>query len=505
MSGKWLPALCALVVLAAQPAREAHAQSRLEVVERGPGRAGALLTEVLSRPYTLRAPASRQVEFPGDSTFDRTLVVVGADVMLGATVRGDVMVVGGDLFLRPGAHVSGRAIAFGGGVYRSLEGGVEGDVSAFRDATFDVAAAAAGDDVIRVSHRSTALDYREFVSFPGLYGLRAPAYDRVDGVSLAVGPRLTLDGGRLTLDPVITYRSDLGEVDPALGAELSLDERSTLIARAERGTFTNDGWSRSDAVNSAASLLLGNDARNYWRATRVEASLAREFPLSAGPLTLSAGGRWEDARSVGPEAGTRSGPWSLRAADDAEGMLRPNPPILRGQLVSVLADGSLPLLVGDLSGSTSLRLEVPLSSPDDSRWLQATLNAQLTVPTFGAQRLDMRLHAVATAGDDAPPQRWSYLGGGSTLATLKRLEHGGDMLLYVDGAYLVPLPTPQLPMLGAPVVALRYAVGSAGVGSLPAFVQNVGGEVGFSLLRLGVMIDPATGRSALSISVSPFP
>ena len=35
-------------------------------------------------------------------------------------VEGDVVVVGGDLFLRPGSTIDGRAIAIGGGVYRTL-------------------------------------------------------------------------------------------------------------------------------------------------------------------------------------------------------------------------------------------------------------------------------------------------------------------------------------------------------------------------------------------------
>lgn len=494
----------ALAMIAAQPARAALAQSRLEIVEPAPGRAGALLAEVLARPYLLRLPAERQVELPTDSSFDRSLVVVGADLMLAGSVRGDVVVVGGDLFLRPGAHVSGRAIAFGGGVYPTPVGDVEGQMIAFRDLTFDVQPAN-GEDVVRVAYRSTAFDYRQHVSLPGLYGLRLPAYDRVDGLSIPVGPRLRLAGDRLGLDPVVTYRSDLGVVDPALEAELALGSRDALVARAERGTFTNDGWSRPDAVNSAAALFLGSDARNYWRATRVEARLRREYALADGPFTVAGGVRWEDARSVGPETGSRSGPWALRDADAVEGMLRPNPPVLRGRLASALVDGTMTLQRADIAGGATLRLEAPLSTPDDGRWLQGTLDAHLAVPTFGAQRLTVAAHAVATAGDVAPPQRWSYLGGGATIATMDRLAQGGDMLLYLDAAYLVPLPRPQLPFVGAPVVALRYAVGGAGVGSLPSLVQNVGGGIGFSVVRLDVLVDPTTGSAALSLSVSPFP
>lgn len=493
-----------LLAAAAMPATEALAQSRLEIVEPGPGRAGALLTEVTGRPYSLRLPAEGRLELPSDSSFDRSLIVVGGDLMLAGTVNGDVVVVGGDLFLRPGVRVAGRAIAIGGGVYPTDLGEVAGEKIAFRDVGFDILTGGAAD-VVQLVYRSSVVDYRQVVSLPGVHGVRLPGYDRVNGLSFGFGPRIGLADDRLTLDPVVTYRSDLGEVDPSLSAELALGQASALLGRAERGTFTNDAWSQPDAVNSAASLFLGSDSRNYWRATRVEALLRREFQHTDGPFTLAAGARWEDARSVGPEAGSRSGPWALRHADNStDGMLRPNPPVLRGRLLSALLDGSVTLLRADVSGDAALRLEVPLDSPDDGRWLQTTLDAHLTLPTFGAQYLAVTAHAVATAGDAAPPQRWSYLGGGATIATLHRLEQGGDMLLYLDGAYVVPLPRPQLPIFGAPVVALRYAVGGAGVGSLPALVQNVGGGIGFSMVRLDFLVDPSSGRTSFGVAVTPF-
>jgi len=84
------------------------------------------------------------------------------------------------------------------------------------------------------------------------------------------------------------------------------------------------------------------------------------------------------------------------------------------------------------------------------------------------------------------------------------LQQGGDVLLYIDAAYVVPLPQPLLPMVGPPVFALRYAVGGAGVGSLPSLTQNVGGGIGFSMLRLDLLVDPSTGRTSFGLSVSPF-
>jgi len=48
-----------------------------------------------------------------------------------------VIVVGGDLYLRPRANVSGRAVAIGGAVYESTMSTVGGGVLPFRDFTYD--------------------------------------------------------------------------------------------------------------------------------------------------------------------------------------------------------------------------------------------------------------------------------------------------------------------------------------------------------------------------------
>lgn len=500
-----LKLLVAATILTAYAAADVGAQSRLEIVAPGPGSAGALLVELLAQPYTFRLPDVRQLEIPADSSYDRSFIVVGSDLMFAGTVRGDVVVIGGNLYLRPGASVSGRAVAFGGGVYPARVGDPLPETIAFRDLTYDLRL---GDgDTIGLVYRSlkqSRSDVLSAFSLPGLYGLNIPAYDRVNGLSLSAGPRIRLFDERLTLDPTVTYRSDLGEVDPALGAEFTVGGNQ-VTARAERGTFSNDGWSQPDVLNSLSSLFFGGDSRNYWRAWRLDGSVAREHMLTDGTLGVSVGARWEDARSVGPEVGTRSGPWSaFRSRDEIRGMRRPNPPVMRGSILSAIAEGSWTLLRGDMSGQGVLRLEAPISTADDSHWLQGTVDADLTMPTFGSQTLSLSAHAVATAGDTPPPQRWAYLGGGPTIATMNPLQQGGDVLLYLNAEYVVPLPKPQFPIVGPPLVAFRYAVGGAGLGSLPSLTQNVGGGIGFSMIRLDLLVDPATGRTSFGLSVSPF-
>ncbi|HXL85808.1 MAG TPA: hypothetical protein VN927_01290, partial [Gemmatimonadaceae bacterium] len=56
----------------------------------------------------------------------------------------------------------------------------------------------------------------------------------------------------------------------------------------------------------------------------------------------------------------------------------------------------------------------------------------------------------------------------------------------------------QLPLVGSPFVGLRYSAGSAGEGSLPPLIQNLGVGAGVSFLRVDFSIDPARNRSPVS-------
>ncbi|MEO7367853.1 MAG: hypothetical protein ABIZ36_07850, partial [Gemmatimonadaceae bacterium] len=75
------------------------------------------------------------------------------------------------------------------------------------------------------------------ISLPLGIGLRIPAYDRVDGLALPFGPMITLAGGRVELDPTVTYRSHLGKFDPRGKATVKLGSHDALMIDGGRATF----------------------------------------------------------------------------------------------------------------------------------------------------------------------------------------------------------------------------------------------------------------------------
>jgi hypothetical protein len=490
-----LPAWSVALVFLGFTAR-AYGQSDLQV--NGPGKSKAMITvrrALASAHELMLTDTSRRLVVPRGSEVSHTLLIIGGDASVGATIRGDVIVVGGDLFLQPGASVEGRAVAIGGAVYGSTLASTKGGTESIRDETFELVPLT-GD--VPVGQRR--LVYRFIggreprVDLPLVEGLRIPSYDRVDGLSMPWGPVLR-PTSRLELDPTVTYRSHIGEWDPGIVARYSLGPQYTLTLDARRTTRTNDAWIYSDVLNSLNTLVRGADTRNYYRADRGELELRRfdSYVTPALELERFVGVASERGWSVGARDTLGSRPWSPFGRSDADKMARGNPPIDRGRISSAFVGVLARYQLTDVRMTGLVRVEVPWESPADERFGQITLDGTIQFPTFGVQRFRSDVHFVATVGDSAPPQRFAYLGGTGTLPVMEDpLSMGGDQVLHIDSRYEMPLPRFRVPFLGPPTVSVRHRIGSAGVRRLPRFVQNVGPLVTLSFVRLEYTIDPAT-------------
>jgi len=372
-------------------------------------------------------------------------------------------------------------------------------------------------DTTKAGLDTTYATYNESpISLPLGFGLRIPSYDRVNGLALPWGPKLELGDGRLDVDALVTYRSNLGKWDPSLEGSIRPGDENELRFFAGRGTFTNDAWIRGDLTNSAAAFFAGSDSRNYYRADRGTARFARTFTSNSVTFAPFVGGNIERDWSTGSLAPTKSA-WSFFGRKGDLKMRRPNPRVARGSITSVVGGAALQVVRGDLEGKLDANLEQSVRTalkpdcagvppfglcsqpqPGDS-FTQATLDGRVSFPTFGTQTFAFKGHAVMTGGSGITPvQRFAYLGGSSTLATVNLLALGGDRLLFVQGDYIIPIDQIQLPFVGSPYVGLRYAAGNAGVGGLPALIQNLGVGLGVSFFRADYSIDPAQNRSPFS-------
>jgi len=505
--------LAGLALAAGLFTSQAIAQPQIIITDRGHGASGRILAEAIARPHRVVEPDSVQFVLRRGETESRTLIVLGRDAAIEGTVNGDVIVVDGDLFIRPRARVQGRAVAIGGAVYPVLPppgAVVVGGSESFRDNTFVIVREGDG---YRLAYQSLYADATAAVLLPGFYGVRIPEYDRVNGLSLSIGPTAHIAGGAGQVDGLLTYRSDLGKIDPSLLMSLQLTRRLRLQASAGRGTFSNDRWIRSDLVNSATALVTGKDARNYYRADRGEVTGHRLWETTALRIEPFAGIRLERAWPTGPAVGEPRGPWSVFGkSDTVEGMYRPNPPVARATLLTALAGSGVEW---DSRGGVRTRSRIVVEqllqasgsdqgdpfSAETFDFTQITTDFEVRFVTFGVQEYRGEVHWLTTPGSVTPRQRFSYFGGSGTMPFLDLLEQGGDELLLVDQRYSVPLPSVRLGFLGSPVLLLRHRLGSAGIGDLPALEQALSIGVEISVLRGELRLNPATGAVEFSTGV----
>jgi hypothetical protein len=462
--------------------------------EPGPGPAAEIVRRVVAGPHVVRA-GSTPLELPRDSTITASLLVLGRPTYLASRVQGDVVVIGADLYLRPGVDVSGRAVAIGGTVAETTLGRVSGGVESRRDETF----------LVRRDSGRYSLDYRAdrveeseaIFQLGGLFGLQMPKYDRVDGLSLGVGALVQLHAHAVEIEPTVTYRSRLGVVDP--GVQLRLNPTGTLRfeGRAARDTRTNDNWIYGDLVNSALVFFAGADARNYFRTDVGEGRLVAKVEHPAYTLEPHLGARFERVWPITAVGNV----YSVTGKTSVEKIQRPNPLVEPGHLASALLGAELSSSVGAVTAKLSTGVEQSFKAPPGtSNFLQLTVDGSVEFPTFATQRLYVRTHGVATHGDAVPMARFAYLGGSGTLRTLELLEQGGTALLYVESRYLIPIEAVQLPVIGPPVLTLRDAFGAAGIGALPGLQHEIGVGIGVSVLRVEY-VRAVAGRSGHEFGV----
>lgn len=497
VSQRALALACLLVLPAAL-----EAQGRVFVRDAGPGEPGRLVRAALERPYDLVVGDTTDLVLDRDTTLTRTLVVIGRDVRIASALEGDLVVIGGDAFLRPGVRIEGDVIAAGGGIYNTLLGTVQGDRHAFRDETLVATQLADG---------SYALDYRalrarEFaaLSLPFPYGVRLPAYDRVHGLSLPWAPFIQLDSGAISIEPTLTYRSHLGKVDPSVTATRTMGRRARLTAFAGRTSRTNDAWIAGDLGNSISSLWTGRDKRNWYRADIVEAAYHRTWEGVTSVITPYVGAQWERAWSTGIQEPPRHLAYSFfDRRDTLEGMARPNPRVEHAVVGSAIAGfvGTWEAPAQRLEARGTGRVELAPVAPESQRFSQLTLDAGVTFPLFRAVEFRSDVHGVATVGD-APAQRYAYLGGSGTLKTLDLLSIGGDQLFFVESRATLPLEQFQLPLVGPPSVSLMHAMGSAGIGGLPGLTHNLGVRVAVRFVRVEYVFDPVSGDQEFGFGVA---
>jgi hypothetical protein len=468
---------------------------RLVIRTAGPEGPPAELVRALEGSYRVIMAPGQVVTVARTQREQSTLIIIADRARVSGSVEGDVILIGSQLFVAPGATITGRAVAIGGGSYQTVLGRVDGGYVSIRDFTYD---ATMDGGTIHLDYRALRVPGAGRRQLTSVF--RVPTYDRANGLSIPAQLSAGAGGGEATVRA--TYRSQLGIVDPTGSLRTAPVRGWHAEATGGRLTYSNEQWIHSDMVNTLFGLATGRDSRNWYRGDRLDLRLRREPGTGTVSMAPWVGARVERSWSARPDSTPGGGPWSLLGGSSATGMRRPNPPADAGRIHSVMAGGRAQLAWEDLRGSAELSVESSARAPGARQFTQLVADAQLAFPTFGTQRFTLEAHTRLTAGDVAPSQRWGYVGGAGTLSTLELLELGGDQVFFTDARYEIPIERVQLPVVGAPTLTLRHLLAGAAVGEAPELIQGVGVRLGVRLIRLEVLADSRDRSPKLSLAVS---
>lgn len=424
---------------------------------------------------------TRDTVVASDGRVAGDLLVLEAQVRLAGSVAGDIYVVDGDLFLRPGAHVAGDIVVLSGGYHGSGMATVDGEVTWRPAERFSVLPAGGGFEIHPVE------DEPDVVDLHGLYGFEAPTYQRVDAVTVSWG--ITLRAAtwawKPSLELVGRYRSGQGEIEGTV-RQFWHPGPVEFGIEAERATQTNEGWIRRPVSNSLSYLFLGDDFRDYYGADRVALVVRGSGDRWWTPLFRV---EWEDA-------------WSRRAGDHftlfGSDTVRENPAIDDGATwsatLAVSADrqtGQSGRLVGRilLEGADS-------TVAGDFSYLLGEVAARWETPGFASHQVDLFAMARGDLAGELPGQRWTGFGGRATLPTFAVMRFRGPRVVYAHVGYAIPIEPLQAGQLGAPNIFGRVGTGRAWeAGQSPDWRVNLVAGLRFWVAEAGFAWNPDAGES----------
>jgi hypothetical protein len=427
-------------------------------------------------------------------TVRRSVLVLDATLVHEGVILGDLVIVDGGAFVRPRSVVMGDLVNAGGGLYRSEIAVIRGRILDLPNAAYAVIREP-DRIVIRAGAAPSPL------VLDGAAGLHLPTYDRVNGVTLGWGATYHLpDVGRFQprLHGQVGWHTQRG--DPGYAADFAIQRSATTLAVGhERGWATRERWARSDLVNSLLFLWDGQDMRDYHEVERSWAEIRQDFADQPrrfqGSIAVRA--RAEDASSL--PAGS---PWFLRGSDTRE-----NATVDDGRITSVLGTATLAWEGAETRFNGSVELETArIWRGGEARFDLLRTEGGWAMAAFADHTLTIDyLLQVPLAGEPLPRQRWSFVGGPATLATLATAETAGDRVVFVETGYIIPLPEGiRLPLLGSARLHLVHVAGRAWTaGEERTFHQEAGLRLDVPGLFVRFVVVPDDPRTnAVTVGVA---
>lgn len=298
----------------------------------------AVADEVIAfynRASTIRLSGRSRI--PAGRELDGDVAILGGPVELAGGIGGDLVVINGDVRLEPTARIGGDLTVVGGDLEGEYEATVEGAITVYegrlRYRRTDDGIAYLGTDRRLPPVSRTRLELPDWTIGDSEIYISGHAYNRVEGLPIAVGPRITT-GGRnpLRLEALLIYRTEAGfDVDRKdIGYELNARQywggHHTIWTEAGLVSVIDpiERWQLSNLENSLSLFFLRRDHRDYYDRTgwygRVGWKISRALQASV------------EYRDEEHETVTTGSPWTIFFNTNDE--FQPNARIAGGDLRS---------------------------------------------------------------------------------------------------------------------------------------------------------------------------
>lgn len=439
----WTALALALAAVTAATATTAAAQEAPRLT----AEVGEEIAAFYNRPSTTRINAEAIIA--EGAVMEGDVAGIGGPLHVAGVVRGDVVVINGDLRLAATGRIEGDAIVVGG-AYEGLRESVAGELTVYPEALRirreDDRIVTAEPERPRILSTGRTTRFGRTDLMVAVDG----SYNRAEGLPITLGPRIELGRSNPTvLDARLVYRTRAGlRIHPdEIGHVLSLEQylgghRAFLIGASKLNTVDPmEDAGLTDTENSLSTFILHRDYRDHYTRrgwTAYLELLGRTRPYEAGLV-------YADERHGSIQPGT---PWSLL---DNNEPWRPQPQVAEGGLRSVRGwfrwdtrndarDPSIGWLV-DASAEQGLEGDLAVLVPVEDPAADPPFVRRPVTSEFTSIRLDARryfrlgprtrfaLRGVFDGSPDdgpLPPQRQVVLGGEGTLPGYDRFRFDCD-------------------------------------------------------------------------------
>jgi hypothetical protein len=395
-------------------------------------------------------------------TVNTNVVVKGGDLTVYGHINGDILVVGGDLYLRDGSYVGGNIKVINGEVNRDDDAVVVGYI----DKSSSRKEKAYREDDKNFRRSSTRLNANWASETTNLDNFIF-RYNRVEGLFLGAGSEkkyywdsqrsYSLYGSAGYGFKSHSWRGNLG-----LSRQFSIDDGQLFEVEVEghRLTDTKDEWLIGVQENTAAAILIHEDYRDYFRRDGFGVNIGYAVQQDYLTAQVKTGYLIDDYRSMENQT-----EWSLFGGNKR---FRPNPMIDDGSMRSILTSAGVSTVTTTMYGPEGWSALATVEVADKNLGGSFTFNRYILdirryQPLGPYDNLNVRVR-VGTSDGALPLQKIFEIGGLGTVQGYPfKGEMGNRMLLMnaeliVNGDFLGDLSFwPSWLMRGINLLALTDA------------------------------------------------